>query len=381
MDFGLREEERLLQERVRRFVNEKIMPMVPQIEETYHIPWDVAKLLAEQGLFGLLIPEEYGGSIKGGKPQALPLCLIGEELSRGSAIASAMFGNTVLGGYTLTLAGSEEVKRDYLPPIARGEKLAAFAITELDAGSDAGALKTSAVLDGNEYVLNGTKWFVPPEMQTYVVFAKTDPTKGSKGVSAFLVESPTPGLEIRDMGGLLAGTEPMGEFIFTECRIPKRNLLGEPEGGFKIGLTTLSVSRVIIAAGAIGQAQRAFELALDYAKQRVQFGQPIANYQLIQAYLAEMALDIQAARLLVYYVCWLHDQGFPRIVKESAMAKLFATEAAIRVADKALRIYGGYGVLKSRPIEGIFRRTRDNVIVEGTSEMLILNIARELLRA
>lgn len=379
MDFLLTEEQRMLKAEVRRIVDEKVLPRSAELDETNEVAWDIAQLLARQGIIGIVVPEEYGGV--GKRVQALPICLVREELARGSANADVLFAMQGLGSYPIVIAGSEEQKRRYLPPIARAEKLAAYAVTEPGAGSDLASIQTRARRDGDGYVLDGSKCFTSNAgvAATYVVFAKTDPDKGVKGTSAFVVEEGAVGFRVGRLFDLMA-PHTIGEVFFEECRVPRASLLGEEGEGFKIAMRTFDVYRTSVGAAAVGIAQAAFEEALHYAKTRVQFGKPLVEFQAIQFKLADMAVQIDAARLLVYRAAMLKDLGAARVTKEASMAKLFGSEVAGRVVDEALQIHGGYGVMKDFRIERLYRQARAIRIYEGTSEVQRIVIASQLVR-
>jgi acyl-CoA dehydrogenase len=336
-------------------------------------------LLGKQGLTVYIVPKRFGGSRE--TVQARDLCVIREELARGSALADTVFSVQALGSYPIAIAGSDEQKSSYLPPIARGKVVAAFALTEPEAGSDVASLKTTAVKKGRHYFLSGTKSMISNAgiADIYVVFASTDTAKGNQGISAFVVEGPTAGLILKDKIRLLS-PHPVGTISFEECRIPEANLLGTEGEGLKIALQTLDVLRCTVGAAAVGLAQRAFEEAIRYSQKRQQFGRPLADFQGIQFKLAEMATELEASRLLVYQSAWMHDQGTREIKQKSSMAKLFATEAAQRIVDHALQIYGGRGLVAGSITERLYRDVRSLRIYEGTSEIQKLIISRTLLK-
>lgn len=381
MDFLLTEEQIILQQTVRRLVKEKLNPLAETFgDNDYEISREIVKVMAEHGLFGAHIPQEYGGSSRPGF-EALQICLIREQLASCSP-AELVFAVHGLGSYPLVVAGSEEQKKKYLPEVIKGTKLFSFALTEPDAGSDVAAMKTSAVLDGDHYVLNGSKTFISNAgvSDVYIVFAKTDTTKGTKGISAFIVEKGTPGFEFGKQLRVMA-PHPIGELFFTDCRIPKSNMLGEQGQGFKVAMKTLDVYRQSVGALAVGLAQACMDMAADYAKQRIAFGKPISENQGIQFKIADMAVEIAAARLLVYKAGWLKDQGNLEFSMDASIAKLFATEMAQRVAYQAQQIHGGYGVVKEYPIENLYRQIRAAAIYEGTSEIQRVIISRHVLNA
>jgi len=375
MDFRFTEEQEMLRSKVRKFAEEKLAPIAAEVDELDEVSWEVAGLMGEQELFRLLTPEEYGGvGLK-----AMLICIVREELSRISIHADLLFAEACLCTYPISTHGTETQKQKYLPLFAKGETLGSFALTEPEAGSDTANLQTTAVLDGDSYVLNGTKCFasVGPFAQTYVTFAKTDPSQGSRGISAFVVEKGTPGFTGQPMK--LMGPHPIGELTFTDCRLLKENLLGEPGRGMRVALSTLDFLRMSVGAAAVGIAQRAYEEAVSYAKKRIAFGQPLTEFQAIQFKLADMETEIDAARLLVYKAAWMRDEVAERVTKESSKAKLYATEMAWRVVDQAVQIHGGYGVVRGMPVERLYRAVRQPRVYEGTSEIQRIVIARHIL--
>jgi butyryl-CoA dehydrogenase len=311
-------------------------------------------------------------------------CIAIEELIRGCFSIAAVLASHFLSLTPILLAGREDQKKKYLPPFAREEKIGAFGLTEPGAGSDVASMTTTVTLNGDGYVLNGMKHFMSNggEAETYVIFAKTDKAKGHRGISVFLVEKGTPGFEFgkKDEKMGMRGC-PNRELIFTDCRIPKANLMGGLGEGFKIAMMTLDETRSVVAAEALGLAEACLDAALDYAKERVQFGKSLVNFQVIQFYLAEMSTEVEAARLMVYHAAQMVDEKSSRYTKESAMAKLFASEILDRVVDKALQIHGGYGYMKEFPIERYYRDARLLRIIEGTSEIQKMVISNELMRA
>jgi len=375
MDFRFTEEQEMLRSKVRKFAEEKLAPIAAEVDELDEVSWEVAKLLGEQELFHLVTPEEYGGI----GLRAVLICIVREELSRISVHADLLFAETGLCAFPISNYGTEAQKQKYLPPFSRGEKIGCFALTEPEAGSDVANLQTTAVLDGDSYILNGSKCFasVGPFAQTYVTFTKTDPSQGSRGISAFIVEKGTPGFEGKPMK--LMGPHPIGELTFTDCRLPKENLLGEPGRGMRVALSTLDFMRMSVGAAAVGVAQRAYEESINYSKQRKAFGQTLAEFQATQFKVADMGTEIDAARLLVYRSAWLNDEIGGRTTKESSMAKLFATEMACRVVDQAVQIHGGYGVVRGMPVERLYRIIRQPRVYEGTSEIQRIVIARHIL--
>jgi len=378
LNFNFTEEQQDLRKMVREFSREVLAPRAAEIDEKNEFPLDNIKKLAEIDMMGIAYPEEYGGAGADSISEAIAV----EEITYGCAATGSILTAHYLGYDGIYLFGTEEQKQKYLVPACRGEKLAAFCLTEPDAGTDAGSSRATAVLDKDEYVLNGVKHFITNGAYAdfMLVFAMTDRSKGNRGLSAFIVEKGTPGLIYG------SGDDKMGirgarthEIIFENCRVTKENLVGQEGQGFKIAMTVVDRGRVGIAAMAIGLAQAALDAATSYAKERVVFGQPIANYQGIQWMLAEMATDLEAARWLTYYAASLKDTG-ARISKEVAMAKLFASEVCQRVVHKAVQIHGGYGYMKEYPVERFYRDQRILEIFEGTSQVQKMVISGHLLK-
>jgi alkylation response protein AidB-like acyl-CoA dehydrogenase len=380
MDFELSSEEKCLQAETREFVNREIRPLVPEIEQGKASPAEVVHHMARQGLFRLLVPKEYGGAYE--TVRSLPICIVREELGRGYNFAAAAFASNGLGIYPIILAGSQEMKNRILPKAASGDMLGAFALTEPDAGSDAGSLKTSAMKDGEHYRINGSKCFISNAgFANYIVlFAKTDPTLGTKGISAIVVETGTKGYEIARTMKILS-VDVISELRFKDCLVPRSHLLGGEGKGFAVAMQTLDLLRCSVGAHAVGTAQEAFELSVAYAKKRVQFGKPIAQHQAIQMKLANMITEINCARLLVYQAAMSKDAGQPDVTFKSSMAKYYATEMAQRVVDQAVQIHGGNGVLMGDfPLERLYREVRAPRIYEGTSEIQQMIIASHFIR-
>lgn len=379
MEFELSEEHRMIQRMVREFAEKEIAPRAEEIDETDRFPEDLFRRMGELGILGLPFPEEYGGS--GGDYIALVLAL--EEVARVSGtMAIILDAHTSLCCELIYLFGTEEQKRKYLVPLARGEKIGAFGLTEPQAGSDAGAIRTRAVRDGDSWVINGQKCYITngSVADVVVLAAKTNPEAGTRGISAFILEKGRPGFRPgRDEKKMGLKGSVTSELFFEDCRIPAENLLGKENEGFQQFLTTLDAGRVAISAMALGLAQGAFERSVAYAKQRVQFGQPIANFQAIQWMIAEMATEIEAARLMVYRAALMRTKGV-RLTKEAAMAKLFTTEMSERVCRKAIQIHGGYGYIREYAVERMYRDQRLCAIGEGTNEIQRLVIARHVLR-
>lgn len=379
MDFSFSEDQKIFQRMVRDFAVREIEPIAAHIDEADEFPAECARKMGELGLYGVVYPEEYGGG--GGDTVFISIEM--EELARVSAsVALLCLANAYLGPYPIYMFGTEEQKHRFLVPLAKGEKYGCFALTEPSAGSDATALESTAARKGDGYILNGTKIFISngAEADIIVVYATIDKSLGYRGITAFIVEKGMPGFSVgkheRKLGHRGCSTV---ELVFEDCYVPMENRLGGEGQGYKIAFQFLDASRIPIAALAVGIARGALEHSISYAKERQQFGQPIANFQAIQWMLADMATAIDAARLLTYRAAFLKDQGLP-FVRESSMAKLFASEAAMDVTTKAIQIHGGYGYTKDYPVERMFRDAKTTTIYEGTSEMQRRTIARALLR-
>ncbi|MEW6230728.1 MAG: acyl-CoA dehydrogenase [Chloroflexota bacterium] len=368
----------MLQAVVRELAQEKIAPRAAEIDDKGEYPWDMKELLARQDLLALPFPEKYGGT----GSDLFTFCLVVEEIAKVCASSSLIVLVQALGSFPILIAGTETQKQRYFPKLASGDWLAAFALTEPGAGSDAAAMKTRAVLEGDHYVLNGSKCFITNAgiAQVYSVFAMTDPHKGVKGISAFIVDADSPGFRLgkieHKMG--IRGSQ-TGELVFDNCIVPVGNLLGNEGDGFKIAMMTLDKSRPGVGAQAVGIAQGALDYAARYAKERVQFGAPIANLQAIQFMLADMAMQVEAARCLVYEAAARVDAGEKGITMSSAMAKCFAGDVAMRVTTDALQVLGGYGYMKEYPLERMMRDAKITQIYEGTNQIQRLVIARALL--
>jgi alkylation response protein AidB-like acyl-CoA dehydrogenase len=379
MDFSFSEEQKMLRAAVRDFAEKEIAPRAARIDETDKLPDGLAAGMAGLGLFGLTVPEEYGGSGQG----KTEFCIAIEELSKASAAAAGLLRVSLsLAVHPIVAFGNDEQKKRFLPPYVSGKRLACFALTEAGAGSDPAAMETTARRQGDSYILNGSKVFISlgEEADIAVVFATIDKAQLHKGVTAFIVEKGTPGFSVgkREKKLGLHGISAV-ELVFEDCPVPAANRLGEEGQGFKIALDSLNASRTTVGVEAVGISQAAFEAARDYAKDRQQFGQPLSDFQAIQWMLADMATQIEAARLLVYQAAYLEDNGQP-YVKEAAMAKLFASEVSRMVTNTALQIHGGYGYTKDYPVERYLRDARITEIYEGTSEMMRLTIARSILK-
>ncbi len=368
MDYFFTEEQLEIKEVARKVAEDKMKPLREKYDEEGIFPWDIVKIFAQTDLFAVLVPEEYGG-ISG---KVTDLCIVTEELCRVCSGITLSLGATGLGLYPILLSGSEEQKQKYLPAIAEGKRLAAFALTEANAGSDAGAIETTAALDGDHYVLNGTKQWITNggEADVYTVFAMTDKTKGARGASCFIVEKGTPGFSFgkkeNKMGIRASATS---ELIFEDCRVPKENLIAKEGFGFMIAMKTFDKSRPMVASQAIGIAQGALEEAVKYSKERNQFGKPISSFQGLQFMLADMATQLEAARALVYATARMIDEGSKRFSKESAMCKYYASDVAMKVTTDAVQILGGYGYMKEYPVEKMMRDAKITQIYEGTNEI------------
>jgi alkylation response protein AidB-like acyl-CoA dehydrogenase len=375
----LSEEHKLVRKMVREFAENEVRPRAQEIDEAAEFPWEIVKKMGELGLMGMPFPEEWGG----GGSDTLGYTIAVEEISRvcGST-GITMAAHNSLGVYPIFAFGTEQQKKKYLKDIASGKKLAAFGLTEPGAGSDAGGTETTAVRDGDHYVINGAKCFITNASTAGVctVTAVTDKEAGVKGISAIIVDTDTPGFKVgkkeNKMGVRASDT---AELIFEDCRVPVTQLLGEEGQGFKIFLETLDGGRVSIAAMALGIAQGALDASLAYSKERKQFGRSICRLGAIQAMLADMATEIEAARLLTYESSIKKDRG-ENIIKIAAMAKLFASEVAMRATRNAIQIHGGYGYMKEFDVERFFRDAKITTIGEGTSEIQKLVISRELLK-
>jgi butyryl-CoA dehydrogenase len=380
MNFDLTNDQKMLQDQVRKFAQTELAPIAPEIDKSGDFPWPSLKKMAQMGLLGVIVPEEYGGS----GFDFVSLAIAIEEISKACASTGVIVAvNNSLTTYPILQFGNEEQKKKYLPPLCSGEKIGAFGITEPNAGSDVVAIESTARLEGEHYILNGTKRFITNggEAGTFVVFAYTNKELKHKGISAFVVERDTPGFSLgkhEDLMGIRATAN--CELIFEDVKIPKENLLGKEGDGFKICMNTLDVSRIDIGAQAVGIAQASLDEAVKYSKERKAFGQPICNFQMIQSMFAEMATKIKAARLLVYYAGYCKDRGMQRFSMESAMSKYYASDIAVEVARKAVQIHGGYGYTKDYAIERLYRDAKILELYEGTSEIQKIVIARELTR-
>ncbi|HUO78070.1 MAG TPA: acyl-CoA dehydrogenase family protein [Thermodesulfovibrionales bacterium] len=379
MDYFLTEEQIMIRDLARQIAEEKVVPVREELDEKEEFPWEIMKVMAQADLFGLFIPEEYGGLGKG----CLELCIAVEELSRACLGVSTTYAANALGTFPLLLHGSDEQRKKYLPDIAAGKKLVAFGLTEANAGSDAAGIQTTARRERNEYVLNGTKQWITNggEAEIYTIIAMTDKDKGPRGASAFVVEKGTPGFHFgkkeRKMGIRASVTR---ELIFDNCRVPKENIIGKEGLGFIVAMKTLDSSRTGVGSQGVGVAQGAFDEAVKFARQRVQFGHPIISFQAVQHMLADMATEIEAARSLVYSVARYIDSGAKDVSKESAIAKVFATDVGMRVTTNAVQVMGGSGYMREYPVEKMMRDAKILQIYEGTNQIQRNVIGQALIR-
>ena len=374
----LTEEQASLQKVIRDFAQQEIAPKAAYYDEAEEFPWENLHKMAELGLLGMPVAEEFGGA---GTDTVSYIAAI-EEISKACASTGAIMAfHTSTGIMPIYMFGTEEQKQKYVPDLATGKKIGAFALTEAGAGSDAAQVATTAVLDGDEWVLNGSKCFITNggEAEVYTILASTDKTKGTKGITAFIVEKDTPGFTFgkkeHKLGIRASATR---ELIFQDCRIPKENMLGKEGEGFKMAMQVISGARIGISAQAVGIAQAAYEAALEYSKVRVQFGKPIAKQQSIAFMLADMAIQIEAARQLVYHAAQMKDAGQP-FDKEAAMAKTFSSDIAVQVALDAIQILGGYGYTREYPVERLLRDAKITQIYEGTNQIQRVVISRSIL--
>jgi acyl-CoA dehydrogenase len=383
MDFNIPEEVRMMQATIKKFVEKDLEPIGRKVEEEGEIPEEIVQKMRDLGLFGLAIPEEYGGL----GLSTLGEIIVYEEITKTNACFRSRIGTSNgIGSMGILFDGTEEQKQKYLPRIASGEWTTAFALTEPEAGSDAANIKTTAELNGDHYVLNGRKHFITNGdcAHIFTTLAVTDKSKGSRGgITAFIVEKGMPGFSVgkieKKMG--LNGSN-VAELLFDNCMVPKENIIGLESmvgQGFKTAMRVLDKGRLSIGACAVGAAQKLLDMSIDYAKQRVQFRKPIGEFQQIQAMLADMATELYAGRQMLYHAANLRDQG-KTISREAAMVKLFCTEMACRAADKAVQIHGGMGYMKELPVEMYYRDLRLYRIYEGTSEIQRIVIARDLLK-
>ncbi|TDI96392.1 MAG: acyl-CoA dehydrogenase [Caldithrix sp.] len=379
MDFLLTDEQKLIQQTAREFAQNEVAKDAAERDQKEKFPAQHVKKMAELGFMGMMIAPEYGGA----GLDAVSYAIVIEELSRVDASVGVICSvNNSLVCFGIENSGKEETKKKYLVPLASGEKLGAFCLSEPGSGSDAAGMKTTAILRGEHYVLNGTKNFITNGVNAdyYVVIAHTDPSQRHKGISAFVVEKEFPGFQVGKKEKKLGiRSSDTASIMMEDCAVPRENLLGQEGDGFKIAMMTLDGGRIGIASQAVGIAQGSLDAAINYAKERVQFGKPISTFQSIQHMLADMETSINAARLLTYQAAWKKDQN-QKYSHDSAKAKLFASETAVAVSLKAVQIFGGYGYLKDYPVERFMRDSKITEIYEGTSEIQRLVIARELLK-
>jgi len=383
VNYFLSEELNDIREICAEIAEKHIVPVRAELDEENRFPREIIQVIAESGLCGIYIPEAYGGDAEAFGGGSMALCVATEELSKACSGVAVSFAANALGAMPILISGSEEQKKKYLPQLASGEKLAAFALTEPEAGSDAGGVKTKAVKDGDSYVLNGTKQWITNggEAQIYTVIAQTDPSRGARGLSAFIVEEDTPGFSYgkkEDKMGIRASSTM--ELIFEDCRIPAENLIAREGHGFLVAMKTLDKSRPGVAAQAVGIAQGALDEAARYASERVQFGKRIDSFQGIQFMLADMGTQVEAARALVYSTARMIDAGVRKFEKESAMAKVFASDTAMKVTTDAVQILGGYGYMKEYPVEKMMRDAKITQIYEGTNQIQRSVIASSIIK-
>ena len=379
MEYFFTEEQQELQKLARKVAAEKIKPVAAHYDKTGEFPWELVKLFAELDFFRIWVDPEYGG-MGGG---VTDLAIVTEELSRACGGIALSLAASALGTFPIIISGNEKQKEKYLPALADGKQLAGFCLTEPEAGSDAAAIRTTAVRDGDYYILNGNKHFITngSVAKIYTVIASTDPSKGSRGASAFIVEDGFEGMSYgkkEDKMGIRGSVT--SEVIFEDCKVPVENRLDEEGRGFIVAMKTLDKSRPGVAAQALGIAQGALDLAVEYARQREQFGQSIISFQAIQFMLADMATQVEAARSLIYAAARMIDEGVKNIGKESAMCKVFASDVAMKVTTDAVQIFGGYGYMKDYPIEKFMRDAKITQIYEGTNQIQRMVIARNIIR-
>jgi len=379
MDYFLTEEQQELQKLARKVAREKVAPVAAQYDQSGEFPWDMVKLFAELDFFRLIIDFDYGG-LGGGVTE---LVIVTEELSRACGGIALSVAGTALGVFPIIINGSEALKQKYLPDVADGKSLAGFGLTEPEAGSDAGAIKTRAVRDGDNYILNGKKHFITNGGvgKLYTVIALTDPERGSRGASAFVVEDGFEGLSYgkkEDKMGIRASATT--ELIFEDCVVPAENLVGREGQGFSVAMQTLDKSRPGVAAQALGIAQGALDLAVNYARERKQFGQSIISFQAIQMMLADMATQVEASRAMIYATSKMIDSGARNYSKESAICKVIAGDTAMKVTTDAVQVFGGFGYMKDYPVEKLMRDAKITQIYEGTNQIQRGVIAQRLIR-
>lgn len=368
IDYLLNDQQKMIRDLCRQITVDKIIPVAGELDEKEEFPWDIMKTIAQADLCGVYIEEKYGG-MGGGM---LDLCIATEEFSRGCGGVAVTYAATGLGTDPILLFGNDEQKARYLPDIAKGKKLAAFGLTEPAAGSDASAIQTTAKKDGDHYILNGTKHFITNggEAEVYTIIAMTDKSKGARGASAFIVDKGTPGFTFgkkeNKLGIRCSSTR---ELIFTDCRVPKENLISKEGMGFIVAMKTFDVSRPGVAAQALGIAQGALDVSVKYLRERQQFGKSLSSFQALQFMIADMATEIEAARALIYATAREIDNGNKDVSKDSAMAKLFASDVAMKVTTDAVQLLGGYGYMKEYPVEKMMRDAKITQIYEGTNQI------------
>jgi len=379
MDFTFSEEHRMIIDGAKKFAEKELAPLAAEYDEKQEANVGALKALGELGYLGMTVPDQYGGTGVGAVAYAgamVEFSKVDSGVSVGVSVQNSLVNDAVM------MFGTEDQKKAYLPKLASGEWLGCFSLTEAGAGSDPGHIRATAVRDGDDYVLNGTKNFTTNGgfADVIIAFFSTDRDKGAKGISAFLIHKEAPGFEVgKHENKLGIRSSSTTEMVFTDCRVPAKNLLGQENKGLNIALATLDCGRIGIAAQAVGIAEAALEEAVKYAKERVQFGKPLAEFEALQFTLADMAVDVEVAKTMLYRVAWMKDSGAKKFTKESAMVKLFASEMSHRVCHKALQIHGGYGFIKDYKVERLYRDQRITEIYEGTSEIQRLVIARSLL--
>ena len=379
MDFELSEEHRMIIDGAKKFAEKELAPLAAEYDEKQETNIAALKELGELGYLGMTVPDQYGGTGVGAVAYAgamVEFSKVDAGVSVGVSVQNSLVNDAIM------MFGTEDQKKFYLPKLASGEWLGCFSLTEAGAGSAPGHIRATAVRDGNDVILNGTKNFTTNGgfADVIIAFFSTDKDKGAKGISAFLISKDTPGFEVgKHENKLGIRSSSTTELVFTDCRVPAGSLLGQENKGLSIALATLDCGRIGIAAQAIGIAEAALEEAVKYSKERIQFGKPLAEFEALQFTLADMAVDVEVAKTMLYRVAWMKDSGAKRFTKESAMVKLFASEMAHRVCHKALQIHGGYGFIKDYKVERLYRDQRITEIYEGTSEIQRLVIARYLL--
>ena len=379
MQFAFTEDQLAIRETIRELVQDKVIPRAPEIDRNSEYPRDIQKLFAENGILGIPFPEQYGG-VSG---SSVTICMGVEEIAKGDATCSLLLAVQALGSYPILLAGTEEQKKRLCPPLASGEQMACYGLSEPNSGSDAAAMKSTAKRYGDEYVLNGSKIFITgaSEASVMVAFAQTDAGAGAKGISAFVLEREKSPWKVEKLEHKLGiRGSPTGYVLFEDVRVPAANRIGEEGQGFKIALNVLDHSRPGIGAQALGIAEGAFEYALNYTKERQQFGESISSFQGIQWMLADMATQIEAARHLVFLAATKVDEKAADLTKIAAMAKLFASDMAMKVTTDAVQLLGGYGYINDYPVERMMRDAKITQIYEGTNQIQRMVIARALLR-